>query len=807
MPGYYYWEGSPGLFKCLVSQWWQCSDPRRPIAFALRHAPPVFTSVVATFAKETGPRMECLVDGSLDTPENTLKAWESNCGDRIATGYRPLLVAGTGTDNNLQIATVLEERTAPPAFVGRYSSTQDWDAFKKACKAAANASGAFQFPCRPRSITAVPTDSHGSMALLCVWERNVEPISWGCSFLRGLGHPLLPSEWEEGYGRADIAVQNRHHPLADHIAAYGRARARPALIVPLPGTFEKKILAKGESVWAAEPWPSAEYLVVWRDDLLAPSSRMAAQPPTTQPHPEYDCNWASLGIAMNGKHAKRALIAVSSALTGGNAHFGAVFAANHQSIERQFSEPVGTPAGPQPIPVKPPIASPKSAPLSVPTTYFLDGALKDLLRSRGAHSAELAIVRDGQLVYARAQSLQEPFLPATLGEKSPMRVASVSKVLTALAVMRLHEQHKLNFWWTLGDVYAAKGETLRRIDGKTSTNSLGKLKIEDLLRHRSGLRAGKDYPVMDEMLRLFAKLDPGKPRQADKLTRDEVVQFMASLEDSYLFEFALQATGGTWLPGTAIQGDYYSNWGYVLLGHILELVTGEKYEQVVAQQVFEPLGMPHQIGTKVNWGPRLASSDLSAQGLGEPFYYRSATDVGMLSTMRSDCRQDRGIEPETYGRNFGLWAPSDGWSLSVVDLARILADFHFLPGHPKTGVLFKTQEVLDLVLPTGGAMAGQCSYAGMDVGWSRLHKSGAEGGTRCRIDHYWDVDGAPLSIAAIVAGDWEYSVTAVLNAVRDTGDAAAKGQAPAWPQDQFPHYFPQGYAPPKLPPGSKSPGS
>ncbi|MBI4706176.1 MAG: hypothetical protein HY744_34200 [Deltaproteobacteria bacterium] len=41
---------------------------------------------------------------------------------------------------------------------------------------------------------------------------------------------------------------------------------------------------------------------------------------------------------------------------------------------------------------------------------------------------------------------------------------------------------------------------------------------------------------------------------------------------------------------------------------------------------------------------------------------------------------------------------------------------------------------------------------------------------------------------------------------RDTEAAAAASHVSPWPQNQYPHYFPQGYTPPKPPPGSRPPG-
>jgi CubicO group peptidase (beta-lactamase class C family) len=101
-----------------------------------------------------------------------------------------------------------------------------------------------------------------------------------------------------------------------------------------------------------------------------------------------------------------------------------------------------------------------------------------------ARHAALAIVHRKKLVYARGYTLAEPSWP----EAEPttrFRIASVSKTVTALAVVQLIERKRLALSDTLQSVLQLKTPA----GGAPSDPRFSKITIQHLLEHRSGLAA------------------------------------------------------------------------------------------------------------------------------------------------------------------------------------------------------------------------------------------------------------------------------------------------------------------------------
>jgi len=168
--------------------------------------------------------------------------------------------------------------------------------------------------------------------------------------------------------------------------------------------------------------------------------------------------------------------------------------------------------------------------------------------------AAIAIVKDGEVIaergygYADAES-GEPVDPS----RTVFRVASVSKTFTALAIMQLVEQGKIDL---NADILTYLPDL--ELDNPFDTP----ITVADLLTHQSGLQ------VRD-------------PLTTDLHTdRDLYV----SIED-YVRQHLPPVVRE---PGTAYM---YDNFGYLLLGLIVQQVSGMPYEDYIQEHVFAPLGM------------------------------------------------------------------------------------------------------------------------------------------------------------------------------------------------------------------------
>ncbi|HZQ01465.1 MAG TPA: serine hydrolase domain-containing protein [Reyranella sp.] len=172
-------------------------------------------------------------------------------------------------------------------------------------------------------------------------------------------------------------------------------------------------------------------------------------------------------------------------------------------------------------------------------------------------SGGIAVLQDGK-----------PALEATMGglkPGAPVRLASLSKAITAVCVARLVERGSLGFDTTVGRALAG---TLARL-GPPADKRLVDVTIGELLVHRSGLgRSGGD-PTTSTAL-------------ADYLRRNPATDTAFDAQLRWTLRFALSSP-----PGERFA---YSNANYLLLGAAIEEATGQAYETFCRKHVLVPLG-------------------------------------------------------------------------------------------------------------------------------------------------------------------------------------------------------------------------
>jgi CubicO group peptidase (beta-lactamase class C family) len=177
----------------------------------------------------------------------------------------------------------------------------------------------------------------------------------------------------------------------------------------------------------------------------------------------------------------------------------------------------------------------------------IDTLVAKTLADTGVPSAEIAIVRDGRLVFNKGFGKASETLPARAD--LPYQIASNSKQFTAMGLLLLEDDGKLSLDDPVSKYVAGIS------DGDRIT-------IRELLSHTSGLQ---DFWPQDYM---FATM-------THPVTPQGIVDRWAKKPLDYG-------------PGTRWQ---YSNTGYVVAGMILEKVSGEPLMQFLQERIFTPLGM------------------------------------------------------------------------------------------------------------------------------------------------------------------------------------------------------------------------
>jgi CubicO group peptidase (beta-lactamase class C family) len=198
--------------------------------------------------------------------------------------------------------------------------------------------------------------------------------------------------------------------------------------------------------------------------------------------------------------------------------------------------------------------SPAPAPASGPAPAILTPAqamdaylsrLVNLHQFRGA----ITVARGTDVLLSKGYGLANASTAMPITPHTRFRIASVTKQFTALAILKLQELGKLMVTDHVCRYVPACPAAWKAIT------------IEHLLTHTSGM------PTIEHLQDYAVTRGPLSPEQLIGLFRD-------------------RETAGP--PGVQFR---YSNYGYMLLGYVIERVTGGTYAKFLRQQILDPLGM------------------------------------------------------------------------------------------------------------------------------------------------------------------------------------------------------------------------
>jgi CubicO group peptidase (beta-lactamase class C family) len=222
------------------------------------------------------------------------------------------------------------------------------------------------------------------------------------------------------------------------------------------------------------------------------------------------------------------------------------------------------------------------------------GALRCFPAVRGpCPGAVVAIAKDGKLAFLQAIGFQDRSKTIPMKTNSIFWIASMSKPVTSVAAMILVDEGKLDldapvakYLPELGDMQVA----LQRTDSATGKTEYGldlpkrPMTVRDLLRHTSGLI----YPELD-----FAFPERGLA----EASADFGIRAIHMLygwkgvwrREKTLADFVSSLAG---LPLAHQPGEVHEyGWSVDVLGRVVEVVSGQSFDQFLQSRVFEPLHM------------------------------------------------------------------------------------------------------------------------------------------------------------------------------------------------------------------------
>jgi CubicO group peptidase (beta-lactamase class C family) len=264
------------------------------------------------------------------------------------------------------------------------------------------------------------------------------------------------------------------------------------------------------------------------------------------------------------------------------------------------------------------------------------GVASAFMKKHGVPGLSVAVARHGQIVYEDGLGFADRDHGERLSPSSLFRIASVTKPFTSATIFLLVEQSRLK----LEDLVFGSGGLLRSEFGAPPYKEyVGQIRIKHLLTHTGG---GWPNDGTDPMFR-HPKMDQRE-----------------------LITWALANLPLTHPPG---QHYAYSNFGYSILGRVIERVTGQSYEEHVKQALLRRCQISKM---------RIGGNKLSDRVSGEVVYYGQGGD-------------------NPYDMNVRRMDSHGGWLATASDLVRFATR---VDGQSTVRNILRQTTIRDMTTPT-----------------------------------------------------------------------------------------------------------
>ena len=280
------------------------------------------------------------------------------------------------------------------------------------------------------------------------------------------------------------------------------------------------------------------------------------------------------------------------------------------------------------------------------------------MRERGFPGAAFSIARQGKVLYTQAYGLADRETDEKVRPESLFRIASLSKPITALAILKLAESQGLDLDFRFTEILSRD----KRFPAASQwTEGWDRITIRHLLHHTGGWDRGKSFDPM------FRTLDIQRTLNLKEVPDTwDVIRYMSRQP----LDFS---------PG---RNYAYSNFGYCILGRVIEVISGRTYESFVTQHLLAPLNIRDM---------RLGATRLNERVPGEVRYHmsRNQTARSVFSSVEQKVAWPYG------GFLLEFMDAHGGWIASAPDLARLTASLQ----SPETCAILKPETLRQLSQP------------------------------------------------------------------------------------------------------------
>lgn len=282
----------------------------------------------------------------------------------------------------------------------------------------------------------------------------------------------------------------------------------------------------------------------------------------------------------------------------------------------------------------------------------MDAKIERYMQYWHIHGAQLAVMRGDSLLYCKGYGIADDSLclfcesdstetgrklgmPIDMTPGHIMRVASVSKLITAAGIMKLQEEGLLHLGDTVFGPHGILKDSLYT-ESIRNMKDYSKITVEHLLRHQAGFRRDPVFSANDVRTQLGLDCPP---------TLDDYSRLVLSRRLRY-------EPGGS---------QTYSNYGYMLLSRIVEVVSGMDYEKYIQTHVLHPAGC---------WDMHIAGNYYKDKRPNESRYF---VHEGSGKQVQEYNGSGRMVERCYGGNDIRLLSGAGAWVCSAAELARFVA--------------------------------------------------------------------------------------------------------------------------------------
>ena len=257
----------------------------------------------------------------------------------------------------------------------------------------------------------------------------------------------------------------------------------------------------------------------------------------------------------------------------------------------------------------------------------IDQELGKIFKEYELMGLSVALIANGELAYTRSMGMAHEALQRPMTPQTYVRIASIAKFYTALAVMTLWEQGLVDLDKPASDYLGWDLVNPRHPETPIT--------LRHLMDHRSGIRDGEGYSrfsgnMIYEQLDIRELFTPG----SDYYTEDL---------------FATQA------PGEYFS---YTNCTWGLIASIVEKVSGQRFDKYCLEHLFDPMG----IGSSFN------VTDIPREDMAPIYRYQDSAWVAQVDDFIEEAPKERAYPGYELGQNGLIYGPQGSLRTSLYDL-------------------------------------------------------------------------------------------------------------------------------------------